>query len=290
MSTTTAPTPTGAPPSDTSAERARRRLPHWVVGVIGGVGLVALWWLGAVTVFSDVGPGNAQAIPTPLDVVRQWGLDGWELYARNLSVTLAEAAQGFLWGNGLALVLSTLVLVVPRLEGAVMQLAIITYCIPIVAIGPLVLIIIGPPPTGEPSGTAVFLAAMSCFFTTVVGALLGLKAADRSTLDVVAVLGGSRLTQLRTVRLVAALPQVLTALQIAVPAAFLGAILGEYLGKVDVGLGPAMINAQNSLNAARLWGFALVSGAVAMIGFLALGAVGRLVAPWSRGTSRGGPA
>ncbi|BDZ40971.1 hypothetical protein GCM10025865_02700 [Paraoerskovia sediminicola] len=218
-------------------------------------------------------------------MVQGWADDGWDLYARNFAVTLNEAGQGFLWGNALAIALAAFVLVVPRLEGAVMQLAIITYCIPIVAIGPLALIIIGAPETGEPSGTAVFLAALSCFFTSVVGCLLGLKAADAAALDVVAVYGGGRFTQLRKVRLVAALPNVITALQIAVPAAFLGAILGEYVGKVDVGLGPAMVNAQNSLDAARVWGFALASGAVALLGYGFFGLVRRLVTPWSTGAA-----
>ncbi|GII99686.1 ABC-type nitrate/sulfonate/bicarbonate transport system permease component [Sediminihabitans luteus] len=260
-----------------------RTLPPWATGLLGALVLVALWWVGAVTVFAHVGPGDAQAIPTPLQVVQQWADDGWDLYARNFAVTLAEAGQGFVWGNALAIALSAFVLVVPRLEGAVMQLAIITYCIPIVAIGPLALIIIGAPESGEPSGTAVFLAALSCFFTSVVGCLLGLKAADAAALDVVAVYGGGRITQLLKVRLVAALPSIVSALQIAVPAAFLGAILGEYVGKVDVGLGPAMVNAQNSLNAARVWGFALASGAVALAGFGFFGLVRRWVTPWSRG-------
>ena len=262
------------------------RLPAWAVGVLGTVALVALWWLAAVTVFSGVGAGRADAVPTPLEVVRQWAADGWTFYARNFAVTLDEAARGFLWGNALALALATVVLLVPRAEGLVVQLATISYCIPVVAIGPLVLIIAGAPESGDPSGTAVFLAALSCFFTTVVGALLGLRAADRAALDVVAVYGGSRFTQLRKVRLVAALPAVLNALQIAVPAAFLGAVLGEYFGKVDLGIGPAMTAAQQGLNAPRVWGIALASGAVAIVGFAALGLVARLVTPWSRGGSR----
>lgn len=263
----------------------RLRLPSWAVGVLGTLLIVALWWIGALTVFSGVGAGERQAIPTPPQVLEQWAADGWSFYLNNFSVTLAEGAQGFLWGNALALALAALVLVVPRAEGLVTQLATISYCIPIVAIGPLVLIISGAPPSGEPSGTAVFLAALSCFFTTVVGTLLGLKAADRAALDVVAVYGGNALTQLRKVRLIAALPAILTALQIAVPAAFLGAILGEYFGKVDLGIGPAMINAQQSLNAARVWGIALASSAVAIVGFGFFGLVARFVAPWSRGSS-----
>jgi ABC-type nitrate/sulfonate/bicarbonate transport system permease component len=263
----------------------RLRLPAWATGVLGSVLIVAVWWVSALTVFSGVGAGQRQAIPTPPEVIGQWATDGATFYVRNFGVTLLEGVQGFLWGNGLALLLAAVVLVVPRTEGLITQIATITYCIPIVAIGPLVLIIAGAPDSGDPSGTAVFLAALSCFFTTVVGTLLGLKAADRAALDVVTVYGGSTLTQLRKVRLIAALPSILTALQIAVPAAFLGAILGEYFGKVDLGIGPAMINAQQSLNAARVWGIALASGAVAIVGFAFFGLLGRLVTPWSRGRS-----
>lgn len=262
------------------------RLPAWLTGVLGGVGIILLWWVLAATVFARVGPGGVQAIPTPPQVVAEIVDSGWSYFARNFSVTISEAGTGYLWGNGLALLLSALVLVVPRLEGVVMQLAIITYCIPIVAIGMLLVVIIPVPKPGEPSGTASFLAALAVFFTTVVGALLGLKAADRASLDVVAVYGGSRLTQLRKIRLIAALPSVLNALQIAVPAAFLGAVLGEFFGKVELGVGPAMIAAQQALDAPRVWALALVSGAVALVGYALLGLVARLVAPWAKGARR----
>jgi ABC-type nitrate/sulfonate/bicarbonate transport system permease component len=182
--------------------------------------------------------------------------------------------------------MSALVLIVPRLEGVVMQIAIITYCVPIVAIGLLVVVIVPVPAAGEPSPTAIFLAALSCFFTTVVGALLGLKAADKASLDLITVYGGSRLTQLRKVRLIAALPAILNALQIAVPAAFLGAVLGEFFGRVTVGVGPAMIAAQQALNSARVWDIALVSGAVALAGYGLLGLLSRAIAPWSKGTAK----
>ncbi|WP_409047806.1 ABC transporter permease [Microbacterium sp. HA-8] len=262
------------------------KLPAWLTGLIGVVGIIALWWILAATVGSNVGPGRVQAVPTPPQVLIEFFNTGWEFYLRNFSVTLAEAGIGYAWGNGLALLLSALVLIVPRLEGVVMQIAIITYCVPIVAIGLLVVVIVPVPAAGEPSPTAIFLAALSCFFTTVVGALLGLKAADKASLDLITVYGGSRLTQLRKVRLIAALPAILNALQIAVPAAFLGAVLGEFFGRVTVGVGPAMIAAQQALNSARVWDIALVSGAVALAGYGLLGLLSRAIAPWSKGTAK----
>ncbi|MFS0732085.1 ABC transporter permease subunit [Microbacterium sp. 1P10UB] len=262
------------------------RLPAWVSGLIGAVGIVLVWWILAATVFSSVGPGGVQAIPTPLQVVVEYGETGFDYYVRNFSVTLAEAGIGYLWGNGLALALSALVLVVPRLEGMVMQVAIITYCVPIVAIGLLISAIAPVPGPGQPLPTAIALAALSCFFTTVVGTLLGLKAADKATLDLITVYGGSRFTELRLVRVIAALPATLNALQIAVPAAFLGAVLGEFFRGATLGVGPGMIAAQQGLNAARVWDIALASGAVALVGYALVGLVARAAAPWSKGGVR----
>lgn len=259
------------------------RLPPWLIGVIGGIGVILVWWILAATVFSNVGPAGAQAIPTPWDVIRVMIETGPEYYITNFSVTLAEAGIGYLWGNGLALLLSAFVLVVPRLEGVATQIAIITYCIPIVAIGILAVVIIPPPKAGEPSGTAILLAALLVFFTTVVGALLGLKSADKTSLDLITVYGGTKLTQLIKVRLIAALPAILSALQIAVPTVILGAVLGEFFGKIEAGVGLAMVLAQQSSNGPQVWALALLSGVVALLGFALVGWIAKAIAPWSKG-------
>jgi ABC-type nitrate/sulfonate/bicarbonate transport system permease component len=262
----------------------KRAIPSWVTGLGGLVVLVGVWWILALTVFGPRGSGNYAPIPTPPQVIEALFTDGFAYYWRSFSVTITEAGIGYLWGNGIALVLSAIVLVLPWLEGVLNQIAVITYCIPIVAIGPLVLIVLGGAPApGEPSATAVFLAAFSVFFTTVVGTLLGLKAADKSSLDVVTVYGGSKFTQLRKVRVIAALPGILNSLQIAVPAAFLGAVLGEYFGKIDVGVGPILVGAAVTLNSPRVWVIFLLCALVAIVGYALLGLVARLIAPWSTG-------
>lgn len=266
-----------------TAERRSVSLPPWVSGLLGVGGIVLVWWVIAL-VSAPSGAASYAPVPTPLQVVQTAVADGAGFYWRNFSVTIGEAVVGYFWGNLIALVLSALVLVVPWLEGVVSQLAVVTYCVPIVAIGSLVLLILGGAEApGLPSATAVFLAGLSVFFTTVVGSLLGLKAADKASLDVVAVYGGSRLMQLRKVRLIAALPNILTALQIAVPAAFLGAILGEYFGKIETGVGPILVSAQVSLNSPRVWALFLLCAGVALIGYGVVGLLGRLVAPWSSG-------
>jgi ABC-type nitrate/sulfonate/bicarbonate transport system permease component len=260
------------------------RLPTWAIGVIGVVVLVAVWWILAVLFFAPAAGSSYAAIPTPPQVVQAFFDDGFGFYWKAFQVTLTEAGIGYLWGNGIALVLSALVLVLPWLEGVVTQVAVITYCVPLVAIAPLALIILGgAEKNGDPSATAIFLAALSVFFTTVVGTLLGLKAADAASLDLVSVYGGSKFTQLRKVRAIAALPSIMSALQIAVPAAFLGAILGEYLGKIEIGVGPILVASAVSLNSPRVWAIFILCALVAIVGYALLGLVAKAVTPWSTG-------
>ncbi|WP_218220626.1 ABC transporter permease [Nesterenkonia sp. Act20] len=245
----------------------------------GLAGIILIWWVAALTVLSEA------RIPSPAGVVGALARDGFDFYWQHFSVTIQEAAIGFFWGNLAAILLASVVLVLPWTERLVTQIAVISYCIPIVAVAPVLYIVIGAPSPGEPSGTAVALAVLAVFFTTVVGTLLGLKSADPASLDVVTVYGGSRLTQLRKVRLIAALPAMLNALQIAAPAALLGAILGEYVGGVREGVGLALIIAQQNLDVERAWAIGLMCAVVAGGAYAVFGLIGRVAAPWSKGAS-----
>lgn len=276
-------TPSGATPG--------RRVRHpAIAGLAGFAGVIVIWWIAADTIFARVGVtpnGDGGSIPNPPEIIQALIDGGFGYYSRHIAVTLTEALIGFAWGVSIALALALVVVLIPRIEKSVMQIAVVSYCIPIVAIGPIVRIINGAPAPGQPSGTAVFLAAMLVVFTTLLGSLLGLRSAAQASLEIVAVYGGGRFAQFSKVRAIAALPSILNALKIAAPLAFLGAIIGEYLGGVDVGIGPALVNAQQSLQAPRAWALALLTGAVSGVGFALLSLVSRFVTPWSRGQAAG---
>jgi ABC-type nitrate/sulfonate/bicarbonate transport system permease component len=272
-----------AAPAAAPEEQARRRfaalrgIPPWVGGVIGIVVIVVVWWIASVTLYQGSG-----AIPTPPSVVAKFfDAAQWRATLNNASGTVGSAALGYLWGNVGAIVLAILVLLIPVLEPLANQIAVVTYCIPLVAVGPVIVIVSG---RDAPSGASVVLAALSCFFTTAVGALLGLRAAPRTSIDLVKAYGGGTWMALRKVQLISALPALFAALKIAAPAAFLGAILAEYLGSGgDSTLGRAIIAAQTQSNAPQLWYLALVSGIISGVGFLVVSVVARLVTPWTSG-------
>ncbi|MFI8069818.1 MULTISPECIES: ABC transporter permease [unclassified Streptomyces] len=246
----------------------------WTGGAVGIAALIGAWSLLSTTVF---GPGDG--VPTPWAVVASVFDDGWTFYSPHVEQTVGEALTGYLVGNALALGLAVLVLLVPVLERVITQIAVASYCLPIVAIGPILSLVLD----GDKPMSA--MAGLSVFFTTLIGALLGLRSADPASLDLVRAYGGGRWQQMLRVRLIAALPSTLAALKIAGPAALLGAIIGEYLGRVDSGLGIAMTIAQQQLDVPRTWGIALVSGAVAGIAYGTVGLIARYALPWSRTTT-----
>ncbi|WP_121255050.1 ABC transporter permease [Nocardioides ferulae] len=246
-------------------------------GALGLLGLVALWWAAALTVLSGA------RVPTPDGVVSSAIDDGWSFYSLHFAMTLQEAAVGFGYGTGAAVLLASVVLLLPAAEQLIMQVAVVTYCVPLVAIAPVLFIVIGNPDEGQRSGTATALAALSVFFTTVVGTVLGLRSADRASLDVVSVFGGGRLRQLVTVQLVAALPSLLAALRIGAPAAFLGAILGEYVGGVQRGVALVLKIAQQNVDVEQAWAVGIGCALVAGFFYGLFGLVARVVTPWSKG-------
>lgn len=255
---------------------ARVGRPAWFGGAVGIVGLVALWWLLAVTVLDRGG-----VVPTPWEVLRAlW--DDADLWWTSAKSTVSIAAQGWLIGNGLAIGLAILFFGVPVIERVLLQIGVASYCLPIIAIGPILTTVFdGATPQKA-------LAGISVFFTTLVGTLLGLRAADPASLDVIRASGGGVAKQMRYVRLRAALPSTFAALQIAAPAAILGAIIGEFLG-ADRGLGIAMVNSQQALEVPRTWALAAVASAIAGLGYALTALVARLLTPWApRGNPGGG--
>ncbi len=253
------------------------RLPSWFGGLVG-VALIVLAWTIAGLVFNAHG-----AIPTPVAVIRQFRADGWNFYWSNVSVTTRSALIGFAWGNAAAIAVALLVLLIPALEAVATQFAVLSYCMPLTAVGPIILVVFGGRTPSE------FLAGMSVFFTTLIGCLLGLKAADKTSLDLVHAYGGNRLAALRKVQIIAALPAMFAGIKIAAPAALLGAIIGEYLGGVDRGLGVAITASQQTYVVPRTWGLALVCGFVAGVGYVIIGVVGRLITPWEQASTAAVP-
>jgi ABC-type nitrate/sulfonate/bicarbonate transport system permease component len=241
---------------------------------LAGTGVVLLvWQIGGMT--GVFGP----AIAPPTQVVSGVVADGTAFYGLHVPVTLTSAAVGYLWGNAIAVACAASVVVIPWLEKLLLQIGIASACIPLIAIAPILAACFNGPVT------STIMAAVSVFFTTLVGSVNGLRQADRSSEDLVRAYGGSRHAVLRKVQLLSALPSILSAMKIAIPLAMLGTVIGESMGQ-ERGLGAALVVAQQASNVIRTWGITLVLSVLAGIGFLAVSAVERVATPWAAGMSK----
>ena len=178
--------------------------------------------------------------------------------------TGGEALVGYLVGNAAAIACALLVLLVPALERLITQLAVVSYCLPIVAVGPILsLVFTGDRPMQSLAGHVGLLHHAD---RRAARPALGRSRLASTWSAPTAAAAGSNCAGYAAI---AALPSTLAALKIAAPAALLGAIIGEYLGRVDAGLGVAMTISEQQLEVARTWGIALVAGAIAGLGYAA---------------------
>jgi len=62
----------------------------------------------------------------------------------------------------------------------------------------------------------------------------------------------------------------------------LGAMIGEYLGQQDSGLGQAMVASEQAFNVPRTWGLALTATLIGGIAFVIIANLGRRLTPWAQ--------
>lgn len=187
------------------------------------------------------------------------------LFSRALGTTLASAAAGFALGNAVAVLLAALAMSLPRSEAFVRGFALLIFCLPLVATGPILRVIFGPGPWPQ-----ITLAALAVYYTTLIPLLVGLRAVPSGWLDIVRSYGRGRIAALIHVRASASVPYFVAGLQIAAPAAFLGAMVGEFTG-AERGMGVLTIRAMRAMDIEMTWALAAIATSVAILGFVAIG-------------------
>lgn len=232
-----------------------------------GVLLTLALWQGVATSLDGM-----FVLASPVAVV-DYIAENSALLWRALMATLHSAAIGYVFGNLAAILLACLAIALPRLERSISYIALLVFCLPLVATGPILRVIYGPG-----IGPQATLAALAVYYTTYVPLLVGLRAAPATWFDLIESYGHGAWHKLIYVRLWAAIPYLVAGLQIAAPAAFLGAMVGEFTG-AQRGMGVLCIQAMRSLNVEATWALALTASAVAITMYLLIGWVGARLWP-----------
>lgn len=225
-----------------------------------------IWLLGALALWELFAQFNPDSVlMTGPSGIARYVYQNAGLMARAALATGQSAARGFLWGNVAAVILATIATTIPRSERTLSAFSLLIFCLPLVATGPILRVLYGP---GE--GPQITLAALAVSYTTYLALLVGLRAVPQSWGDLINIYGRGAWTKLIVVRARASLPYLFVGLQIATPAAFLGAMIGEFTG-AERGLGVLTLRAMRGLQVDATWSLAVIAAVIAMLAYALVG-------------------
>ncbi|MES2534046.1 MAG: ABC transporter permease [Pseudomonadota bacterium] len=239
-----------------SAARRRRLMRRRVLPVLGIGGLLLLWW-AAITVF-NVKPFIA---PSPIAVL-QTLMDKRAVLFDNLWPTALEAAGGFMLGNLAAIVVATVFIHNKTIADIFFPVVLAFNAVPLVAKAPVLVLLMG---NGmEPKIT---IAALVCFFPTLVNMVRGLESVNPQAMELMRVLSASKTEIFFRLRLLNALPYLFSALRIAASMCVIGAVVGEWVGST-VGIGALILQATFNFDSPLLYAAIVMSASLSGAFFL----------------------
>lgn len=241
----------------------RRALP-----ALGICGLLLLWW--AVIEVFNIKPFIA---PSPWAVVETL-VAKRAVLLDNLIPTALEAAGGFVLGNLAAIAVATVFVHNKTLQEIFFPVVLMFNAIPLVAKAPVLVLIMG---NGmEPKIT---IAALVCFFPTLVNMVRGLESVNPQAMELMRVLSASKTEIFFRLRLLNALPYLFSALRIAASMCVIGAVVGEWVG-ATVGIGAMILQATFNFDSPLLYAAIVMSASLSGLFFLLVALAERLVIRW----------
>jgi putative hydroxymethylpyrimidine transport system permease protein len=196
-------------------------------------------------------------------------------------VTVQEVIYGF----SIALVAGVLIAVVlhlsPMLRRAVYPLLIGSQTVPIIVIGPILVVMLG-----YNIYPKLIIVALICFFPIVVNTIDGLASVSEDYVLMMRTLDASRAAIFRRVEFPACRPMMFTGLRIAVTYAAIGAVVGEWAGSTN-GLGYVMLEAEPNLQVARIFAVIVILTGISVVLFTLVSIFQRLLIPWASAANSG---
>lgn len=237
--------------------------------------LIAGWYV-AVRIW-DV---PTTIVPSPEEAVEQlFGFRTEYLLDQSL-YTLLEVWGGFaiavVVGVGLALALTSS----RALDQAVSPLLIGFNAVPKIAIGPMLVMWFG---FGyEPKVLVVVLLA---FFPIVLSTMAGLKSVPADLIEMTRSMDASRIKTFLKVRVPWALPQFFTGLKLGISLAFVGAVVGEFIGGGRDGIGYVIYSSRSQLATDLAFAAIFLLALMSVLSYYVVVWAERLLLPWARETS-----
>lgn len=221
-------------------------------------------------------------LPTPHQIaidlwhsLLDWPLDSPRNLLLHATVTAQATLLGFGLGAGLGLLLAIAIVHAPTLEKALLPWIVASQTVPVLAIAPIVLVVLGSLGFTGTLPKAV-IAMYLCFFPVTVAMVQGLRAPQSLEKELLHTYAATRLQTLWMLRLPASLPYLFPALRVAIAAGLVGAIVAELPTGAQAGLGARLLTSSYYGNTVQIWSALLMAAVLGVVLTAAVSVVERL--------------
>ncbi len=256
---------TAPPARSRRAGRLARRVPPLLTFAV----FVGLWYLVSEAVLDD---DQRFLLPPPHDVVAVAFLDPVNRapLLRGLALSATVAAIGFTIAAVLGVAIATLMSQARWVERSLYPYAVLLQCVPTLALVPVIGFWFDFGFTSR-----VIVTVVVALFPVISATLFGLQSADRGQHDLLTLHRAGRLARLAKLQFPAAMPALLTGLQVAATLAVVGSVVGDFFFKQGTpGIGVLIDLYRARLQTEQLLGAALLA---CLLGVAAFGAFGLLI-------------
>ena len=271
--------------------------------------VLAIWYAGAIwlnapqvierTLAAQPGWGALDLIRLTLDMGRpvlpaphQIALDlfdsltGWPLdSSRNLlfhtAVTGSATLLGFAMGTLLGVLLAVGIVHSRTLERSLFPWIIASQTVPVLAIAPIVIVILGSFGLTGLFPKAV-ISMYLCFFPVAVALVKGLRSPGRMELELLHTYAASSTHTFWKLRVPASLPFLFPSLRVGIAAGLVGTIVGELPTGAQAGLGARLLTGSYYGNTVQIWSALVMSALLGLVLTSAVALAERALAPGGR--------
>jgi NitT/TauT family transport system permease protein len=205
-----------------------------------------------------------------------WPLDSPRNLLFHVAVTAESTLWGFVMGTLLGLVLAVCIVHSRTLDRALLPWIVASQTVPVLAIAPIVLVILGSLGFAGVAPKAV-IAMYLCFFPVTVAMVQGLRSPQRIETEMLHTYAATRWQALWLLRLPAALPFLFPALRVGIAAGLVGAMVAELPTGAQAGLGARLLTGSYYGNTVQIWSALVMSALLGLTLTTVVAGIERLV-------------
>jgi NitT/TauT family transport system permease protein len=221
-------------------------------------------------------PAPHQVVVDLYSSIVDWPLDSPRNLLFHAAVTAQSTLVGFVLGTLLGVVLAAAIVHSRTLDRALLPWIVASQTVPVLAIAPIVLVILGSLGLSGVAPKAT-IAMYLCFFPVTVAMVQGLRSPQRIDTELLHTYAATRWQAFWLLRLPAALPFLFPSLRVAIAAGLVGAMVAELPTGAQAGLGARLLTGSYYGNTVGIWSALVLSASLGLGLTAAVAGLERLV-------------